>query len=774
MADTSSSFNNSSTSIPLRDLPAASQCRQAFLEPLGIPTSMPKDFGPVARKIEKWDEKTRKTWTGLERASVYGRAMGMGIAVGDSLRLLRAIRTRPIDQWLSGAPSEATREFNDWRSGFLDRCDALGALATEALVTCDLSMPDAGVWAMLSRNPARIAVMLGGSGPIAWLSVVASAKHLAWREREFFKGFMARQLRKAGIPLGVAKAERAIERVNRKGGKTLLTSRHIEPVIDAYDELARSEVSRTEADTMVIAALKYADRGSGKPWKGLTRLYELIVYSGLTPQDPEWSRAFHEAMTGAVVYTHVPGREWIVRDYALGKTLMQLDGKITSGDRLAGLQQGRSSLATGYIRGGHERTEFGRHYSKPLAAFLDSMVVAEGSDHQRQRKAFIPFFSQGEVLAHGQFVEQRVESLIQQAGEVARRNNGHFDLRTDFAYLFPISVICRVLGIPSKDTATVQHWAEASVRAMDTEAGLSFEVSVAGERASDALRHYLSDRLKRARQGEDVGKVMMAVAMDETLSENEKVANLGVLIFAGFETTTGLITKGVDALLRHREQWEYLRSALTEDDKAVAGVPDRDWRWLFWASTQPERTVDVARRDKLRTLCDEPASKERFEAVSRQEEALDTAIEELLRWTAPGTVVPLTASRNVEAVLADAQVIKGCPYSAGARVEFERSETINVAVDELNRRAPVKCGRFAEADASVMDVTRPDNTAHLSFGLRHSCIGAFLAKENAKRALEGLLRHFPDLELAGVAIPQEMELFSGLASLPLRSAMATR
>lgn len=71
----------------------------------------------------------------------------------------------------------------------------------------------------------------------------------------------------------------------------------------------------------------------------------------------------------------------------------------------------------------------------------------------------------------------------------------------------------------------------------------------------------------------------------------------------------------------------------------------------------------------------------------------------------------------------------------------------------------------------MFDVTRPENTAHLSFGLRHSCIGAFLAKENAKRALEGVLRRFPDLELAGDPIPQEMELFSGLASLPVRTRL---
>lgn len=115
---------------------------------------------------------------------------------------------------------------------------------------------------------------------------------------------------------------------------------------------------------------------------------------------------------------------------------------------------------------------------------------------------------------------------------------------------------------------------------------------------------------------------------------------------------------------------------------------------------------------------------------------------------------------------------QGLPACAGDSLTIKRGETVAFAVDELNRRCPVGAGRFDPGTPSSLDVTRGDNTSHLSFGLRHSCIGAFLAKENAKRAIEGILRRFPDLELAGDPMPQEMELFSGLASLPVRSRSA--
>src|SRR5205085_10699639 len=95
--------------------------------------------------------------------------------------------------------------------------------------------------------------------------------------------------------------------------------------------------------------------------------------------------------------------------------------------------------------------------------------------------------------------------------------------------------------------------------------------------------------------------------------------------------------------------------------------------------------------------------------------------------------------------------------------------TIAVAVDEMNRRCPFGGSTFDPDVRGGFDVSRADNKSHLTFGMRHSCIGAFLAKENAKRALEGLLRRFPDIELDGEPVPQEMELFSGLASLPVRT-----
>jgi len=119
-------------------------------------------------------------------------------------------------------------------------------------------------------------------------------------------------------------------------------------------------------------------------------------------------------------------------------------------------------------------------------------------------------------------------------------------------------------------------------------------------------------------------------------------------------------------------------------------------------------------------------------------------------------------------------LVRGAHLEVGDKLKIGKGETVTVAIDELNRRYPLSGGKFDQGALGIFDISRADNTKHLSFGVKHMCIGATLARENAKRALEGVLRRFPDLELNGTPIPQDMELFNGLASLPVRSPSRAR
>jgi cytochrome P450 len=759
---------------PFTELPSFAAAALVFSGEKGRRLDFPPPIASVVDAIDAWDHHAVGVFENVASLSLPSRVEHVGIIIADAIRLVRTVNSKAIDDWLAApsTPAEAKQEFEKWRKACFARTDALSCLVSEALLSSS--------WRMLDHQPIRALVAdtrklaaLMGSKSYLWgsLGVAVGLSRVFVRERQFLGGVLGRQLRMNGLSFSRLRDRALHARLNEAAEKHLICPRHSEELRSAYAALAEHGVTGPKADALVVEALKYGDRGSGKPWIGLVRLTELIVHSKVDPSLPEFPQIFHDSMTAPVHYTHAPGKEWVVRDYVFGKTLLQADGKIAAGESEADLQQGRGSLIPGLLRAGAMKTEVGRHFFRPLGAFLDSVVVAEGADHQRQRKAFLPFFTQRAVLDQAAFVEETTTKLLDEAESVARRNGGAFDFKKDFAYHFPIQIICRVLDIPAEDVAKVQKWAEDSVRAMDTEAGITLEISKSGQRSAHEFRAYLKQRLDDARAGKPAGRMISAIAHDNTLTEDERIANLGVMIFAGFETTTGLLSKGLNLLLEHREQWEHLKASLVtgpEIEVDGARVPDRDLRWLSWAQNQ-RRDVDEARRDALSALVAKSAPlRERLEAIRIQEAALDAAVEEMLRCTAPGTAVPLTASKDLEIEVPSAMVVQGRKLEAGDKIRVRKGETISVAIDELNRRCPFGGGRFDTGARGDFDVTRTDNTAHLSFGVRHMCIGAFLAKENAKRALEGVLRRFPDLVLNGDPVPQDMELFSGLASLPVR------
>jgi cytochrome P450 len=758
----------------LTELPSFAKVALAFSTPMGQSADFPADIAALVTRLGAWNTRSLATWSRLEDTLVHQRVAGIGTVIADAIRLHHDLRTKRIDDWLATAPEASARAFEGWRDAFDIRGDALGCISAEALLTSDLLMPERGTLRSMLHNIRQLGDLIGGEDYIfGTLGMFVGLVRVMVKERRFFARLAGRQLRLRGWSFSRQIQAHRARRLNAVAGRHLIGARHSEELRAAYAAMQERGVTGRRADALAVRALEYGHDASGKPWKGLVRLTQLIVHSGVDPGAPEFESLFHDAIQAPVDYTHVPGKEWIVREYELGRKLMQIDGKIMPGETVAAFQQGRGSLAPGYVRAGAARTEFGRRYSKPLGTFLDSMVVADGADHQRLRRPFLPFFSQQAVLNQAEFVERTTAELFDEVEALARRNGGAFDFRKDFAYRFPIEIICRLLELPAEDVPRVQHWTETSVRAMDIDAGFSVDAANAGQRATDELREYLQGKLNDARSGAFPGMMIRAIANDETLSEAERISNLAVILFAGFETTTGLLSKGLQALLEHPEQWALLQSVLVRGPEVEVGgvrVPDRDLRWLAWSEGRPEREVDQERAARLKWLVQQsPALRDRLDATRAQEQSLDAAIEEMLRWTAPGTVVPLTASRHVQIELPHAMVIKGRSYAAGESLTIESGETIGVAVDELNRRCPFGAGTFDTNAKGGFDVSRTDNTAHLSFGLKHACIGAFLAKENAKRAMEGVLRRFPDLALDGDPVPQDMELFSGLASLPVRS-----
>jgi len=158
-----------------------------------------------------------------------------------------------------------------------------------------------------------------------------------------------------------------------------------------------------------------------------------------------------------------------------------------------------------------------------------------------------------------------------------------------------------------------------------------------------------------------------------------------------------------------------------------------------------ETTVNLIGNGALALLLD-PAQA----ALLRHRPDLDAnAVEELLRYDSP-----VQLSRRI--TLSD-HSIGGTSIPAGSFVIGSLASA---------NRDPLAFG----SDADRFRVDRPDARAHLSFGAGvHHCLGAALARLEARLTIGGMLRRFPGLELDGEPQWNGRINLRGLVQLPVRT-----
>lgn len=124
------------------------------------------------------------------------------------------------------------------------------------------------------------------------------------------------------------------------------------------------------------------------------------------------------------------------------------------------------------------------------------------------------------------------------------------------------------------------------------------------------------------------------------------------------------------------------------------------------------------------------------------------AVEELLRYDSPVQMTSRTATEEVD--------IAGTELRTGA--------TVIVAIGGANRDPKV----FPDPDRIMLG--RPDHDHHLSFSLGiHHCLGAALARLEARVAFEELAARLERPALAGRPVRQSRLVLRGYESLPIRS-----
>ncbi|MFF9688499.1 cytochrome P450 [Streptomyces sp. NPDC014623] len=259
-----------------------------------------------------------------------------------------------------------------------------------------------------------------------------------------------------------------------------------------------------------------------------------------------------------------------------------------------------------------------------------------------------------------------IETVVDSALDTLEGAGRGADLVQFFSTPIPTLVICELLGVPYSDREGFQR---RTALALDFSQSREVQMEKAAE-----MMAYMAGLVAQHRKdpGDNVlGRVVRDFG--DQLSDEELAGIGNMLLIAGHETIANTLSASVALLLQHPEQLAAVR-----DDPSVT----------------------------------------------------DNAVEELLRYTAPATILPRQAVGDIR--VRDQEIKEG--------------EHVVASVLAANR--DLGAADEEDRDWDSLDVRRPPQR-HLTFGFGpHQCLGQQLARMELRVALPALFNRFPALRSA--------------------------
>ncbi|MGB8387614.1 cytochrome P450 [Mycobacterium sp.] len=300
-----------------------------------------------------------------------------------------------------------------------------------------------------------------------------------------------------------------------------------------------------------------------------------------------------------------------------------------------------------------------------------TLIAMDPPDHSRLRRLVNRGFTPRMIAMLEDQVQSWAATVVDHALE-----KGECNFVDEVACQLPMHMIADIVGIPGDDRAELFGLVRKMLDTLDPQSGRT-EVELAESLGKTyAYAHELAEEKRRSPRDDVWSKLTTAEVehpdgTSTRLSELELDLFFILLVIAGSETTRDSISAGLLALLEHPAQMEHMR---------------------------------------------------------RDPSVLDTAVEEIVRWTSPTSYFGRTATRDV--ILHDARI--------------EAGDRVSLWYASANRDAAVFTDPFR------FDVTRNPNP-HVGFGGHgvHYCLGANLARRNIKMMFSELFARAKKIEMLG-------------------------
>jgi len=290
--------------------------------------------------------------------------------------------------------------------------------------------------------------------------------------------------------------------------------------------------------------------------------------------DPVFSENPH------AVYARARERSWLAK-YQFGYILLdQASMKDFISDGVRFREPNRDIVAAWHAEG----TPFERFTSNQL-------VALDGVEHKRIRDLVAPAFTPRAANAHRQLMRETIEGALD---EVLPKGQCDF---TTVSAKYPITVMCKLIGVPVNDIPMFAKWLEPQESAFGQD-------SAALPLLNDALTHLLAyvERIVEQRRAlghhpQDLLQSLVDISNEEDrLSKEELVLLVALLLGAGYDTTKNQLNLLMKLLIDRPDE----RRRLAEDPARTKPIIEESLRFLNVIGCLHRVTnVEITYRDVL-------------------------------------------------------------------------------------------------------------------------------------------------------------------------------
>jgi cytochrome P450 len=182
-----------------------------------------------------------------------------------------------------------------------------------------------------------------------------------------------------------------------------------------------------------------------------------------------------------------------------------------------------------------------------------SMLVADPPEHTRLRRSVSRAFTPRAIDRLRTRVHEITDGLLRGLAGTAE-----CDLVAEYTSQIPVAVIAELMAMPLDETRYLRDVAESTTRLIGSVAA-SWQDFRSSTNVLREFDRYLAEHIQRLRQRDAGDSVLSDVIHNGDLTEIETRMLAGLLLGAGFVTTSHLMGKAVVALVRHPDQLATLR-----------------------------------------------------------------------------------------------------------------------------------------------------------------------------------------------------------------------